>query len=94
MLSVVPQIPLASLALLLGVDKLMSECRALANVIGNGVATLAVSRWEREVKAADLRRALRGEAAAEVGSQPCQSAGAELQKQPVPNFSVNSAARR
>lgn len=61
MLSVVPQIPLASLALLLGVDKLMSECRALTNVIGNGVATLAVSRWEGEVGASKLRRALRGE---------------------------------
>jgi aerobic C4-dicarboxylate transport protein len=68
MLSVVPQIPVASLALLLGVDKLMSECRALANVIGNGVATLAVSRWEGEVDAAQLRRALRGEAAPEAGA--------------------------
>lgn len=97
MLSVVPQIPLASLALLLGVDKLMSECRALANVIGNGVATLAVSRWEGEVEVAALRRALRGESGAEAGSQLSESAGAELQEQPVtarPSFSVNSASRR
>ena len=97
MLSVVPQIPLASLALLLGVDKLMSECRALANVIGNGVATLAVSRWEGEVEAAALRRALRGEPSAEAGSQPAESAGVEIQEQPItahPNFSANSASRR
>lgn len=61
MLSVVPQIPITSLALLLGVDKLMSECRALTNVVGNGVATLVVSRWEGEVGAAQLRSALRVE---------------------------------
>ena len=59
MLSVVPEIPAASLALLLGVDKLMSECRALTNVIGNGVATIAVSRWEGEVSGENLREALR-----------------------------------
>jgi aerobic C4-dicarboxylate transport protein len=57
----IPEIPVASLALLLGADKLMSECRALTNVMGNGVATLAVSRWEGELAAAQLRRALRGE---------------------------------
>jgi len=68
MLSVVPEIPLASLALLLGVDKLMSECRALTNVIGNGVATIAVSRWEGELDAAQLQKALRGEPAAEKGT--------------------------
>jgi aerobic C4-dicarboxylate transport protein len=60
MLSVIPGIPVASLALLLGVDKLMSECRAIANVVGNGVATIAVSRWEGELQAANLRSALRG----------------------------------
>ncbi len=59
MLSVVPEIPVVSLALLLGVDKLMSECRAITNVIGNGVATIAVSRWEGEVSAAELQRAMR-----------------------------------
>lgn len=67
MLSVVPGIPIASLALLLGVDKLMSECRALTNVIGNGVATIAVSRWEGELDAAHLQRVLRGEPTAENG---------------------------
>lgn len=83
MLSVVPQIPLASLALLLGVDKLMSECRALANVIGNGVATLAVSRWEGEVDARQLRRALCGEPNPEAGAQLSEPAATQVQEQPV-----------
>ncbi len=45
-LSVVPTVPVAGLALILGVDRFMSECRALTNFIGNAVATIAVSRWE------------------------------------------------
>ncbi len=65
MISVVPGIPVASLALLLGVDKLMSECRAITNVIGNGVATIAVSRWEGELDAATLQQRLRGVQASE-----------------------------
>jgi aerobic C4-dicarboxylate transport protein len=52
-LSIVPDIPIQSLALLVGIDKFMSECRALTNLIGNGVATLVISRWEREL---DLQR--------------------------------------
>ncbi len=59
-LAVVPDIPLASLALLVGIDRFMSECRALTNVIGNGVATLAIARWEgkldRDVLARELTR--------------------------------------
>ncbi|MGA8770946.1 MAG: cation:dicarboxylase symporter family transporter, partial [Rhodomicrobium sp.] len=37
------------MAILLGIDKFMSECRALTNIIGNGVATIVVSRWENEL---------------------------------------------
>ena len=55
-LTAVPGIPIQTLALLLGIDKFMSECRALTNVVGNGVATLVVSRWEGELDAADLRK--------------------------------------
>lgn len=47
-ITAVPSIPIQSLALLVGIDKFMSECRAVTNVIGNGVATLVVSRWEGE----------------------------------------------
>jgi aerobic C4-dicarboxylate transport protein len=57
-LAAVPSIPIQALALLLGVDKFMSECRALTNVVGNGVATLVVSRWEGELTAPELRGAL------------------------------------
>ncbi|MFZ0067515.1 MAG: dicarboxylate/amino acid:cation symporter [Pseudolabrys sp.] len=48
-LAIVPDIPIQSLAILLGVDKFMSECRALTNLIGNGVATVVISRWEGEL---------------------------------------------
>ncbi|HEY6938934.1 MAG TPA: cation:dicarboxylase symporter family transporter, partial [Terriglobales bacterium] len=57
-LAAVPSIPIQALALLLGVDKFMSECRALTNVVGNGVATLVVSRWEGELTGADLRESM------------------------------------
>ena len=57
-LSAVPSIPIASLALLVGIDRFMSECRALTNLIGNGVATVAISRWEGEVGADQIRQRL------------------------------------
>jgi aerobic C4-dicarboxylate transport protein len=47
-----------SLALLVGIEKFMSECRALTNVVGNGVATLVVSRWEHELDPVKLREAM------------------------------------
>jgi aerobic C4-dicarboxylate transport protein len=58
-LSSVPAIPIAALAVLVGIDKFMSECRALTNVVGNGVATLVVSRWEHELDPEQLRAALK-----------------------------------
>ena len=48
-LAIVPDIPIQSLAILLGIDKFMSEARALTNLIGNGVATVVISRWEGEL---------------------------------------------
>ncbi|WP_426114445.1 dicarboxylate/amino acid:cation symporter [Massilia sp. PWRC2] len=58
-LAVVPTIPVAGMALILGIDRFMSECRALTNFIGNGVATIVVSKWENELDhdrlAAELR---------------------------------------
>ncbi len=48
-LAVVPEVPIAGLSLILGVDRFMSEGRALTNLIGNGVATIVVSRWEGEL---------------------------------------------
>ena len=58
-LAVVPKIPIASLALLVGIDRFMSECRAITNLIGNGVATVVISRWEREVSVETLNANLR-----------------------------------
>jgi len=57
-LSVVPSVPLAGMALILGVDRFMSECRSLTNFVGNAVATLAVARWEGALDHAKLRAAL------------------------------------
>jgi aerobic C4-dicarboxylate transport protein len=58
-LSSVPTIPVAGLALILGVDRFMSEARALTNLIGNGVATIVISKWERELDHAQMERGLR-----------------------------------
>src|SRR6185369_2809854 len=48
-LSIIPDIPIQSLAILVGIDKFMSECRALTNLVGNGVATVVISRLEGEL---------------------------------------------
>lgn len=48
-LAVVPSVPVAGLALILGIDRFMSEARALTNTIGNGVAAIVISRWEKEL---------------------------------------------
>jgi aerobic C4-dicarboxylate transport protein len=47
-LAVVPSVPVAGMALILGIDRFMSECRAVTNFIGNAVATIVVSRWESQ----------------------------------------------
>ncbi|MFG1373571.1 dicarboxylate/amino acid:cation symporter [Xanthobacter oligotrophicus] len=60
-LSVVPSVPVAGLALILGIDRFMSECRAITNFIGNAVATIVVARWEGELNKDQLNRALNGE---------------------------------
>jgi aerobic C4-dicarboxylate transport protein len=59
-LSVVPTIPVAGMALILGIDRFMSEARALVNMIGNGVATVVMARWEGELDQAKLDAALSG----------------------------------
>jgi len=53
-------VPIAGMALILGIDRFMSECRALTNFIGNAVATLVVARWEGELDRDALREALDG----------------------------------
>ncbi len=57
-MTVIPTIPVAGMALILGIDRFMSMCRATVNMIGNGVATVVVSRWEKELSAETLRNNL------------------------------------
>jgi len=59
-LSSVGTLPVTGLALILGIDRFMSEARALTNVIGNGVATLVVAKWTGELDAVTMRRELGG----------------------------------
>ncbi|ANA33788.1 dicarboxylate/amino acid:cation symporter [Ralstonia mannitolilytica] len=60
-LAVVPTIPVAGMVLILGIDRFMSECRALTNITGNGVACVVISAWERELDRAKLARVLSGD---------------------------------
>lgn len=60
-LSVVPSVPVAGMALILGIDRFMSECRALTNLVGNACATIVVARWEGALDTAQLDAALSGE---------------------------------
>jgi aerobic C4-dicarboxylate transport protein len=62
-LAVVPSVPIEGMALILGIDRFMSECRALTNFIGNGVAAVFVARWEGELDRARLAGVLKGEEA-------------------------------
>ncbi|MDR6432232.1 dicarboxylate/amino acid:cation symporter [Brucella pseudogrignonensis] len=60
-LSVVPAVPVAGMALILGIDRFMSECRALTNLVGNAVATIVVARWENELDVERLNAAMNGQ---------------------------------
>ena len=62
-LAVVPSIPIEGMALILGIDRFMSECRALTNFIGNGVATVFVAHWEKDLDRVQMKAALAGEPA-------------------------------
>ena len=62
-LAVVPSIPVAGLALILGIDRFMSEARSVTNFIGNGVAAIVVARWENELDTTKLADELRTGAA-------------------------------
>ncbi|NVN99142.1 MAG: dicarboxylate/amino acid:cation symporter [Geobacteraceae bacterium] len=59
--AVIPTIPVAGLALILGIDRFMSEARALTNLVGNGVATVVVSRWENELDMERMQQVLNNE---------------------------------
>lgn len=59
-LSVVPDVPVAGMALILGIDRFMSECRALTNFIGNACAAVVVARWDNALDKEQLDRTLKG----------------------------------
>jgi aerobic C4-dicarboxylate transport protein len=66
-LSTVPTIPVAGLALILGIDRFMSEARALTNLIGNGVATIIAAKWENELDQQQLDAQLKVKAKSRIG---------------------------
>ena len=57
-LSVVPSVPVGGMALILGIDRFMSECRSLTNLVGNAVATIVVARWENGLDMEQLQKTL------------------------------------
>jgi len=73
-LAVVPGVPVAGMALILGIDRFMSECRALTNFVGNAVATLVVARWEGELDCEALHAAL-GSGPRALAASPDPAAG-------------------
>ena len=72
-LSIVPSIPLAGMALILGIDRFMSECRALTNFIGNAVATVVVARWEGALDRDQLNRVLTSRADSSLAAPPVET---------------------
>ncbi len=72
-LTVMPQVPLAGVALLVGIDRFMSEARALTSFIGNAVASVVIARWERAVDLSVLREALAAGPAAAIPAAPAST---------------------
>ena len=66
------KLPVEGLALLIGVDRFMSEARAITNLIGNGVATVVVAKWEKALDADRMQRVLNGEVLPEVDATPAK----------------------
>jgi aerobic C4-dicarboxylate transport protein len=81
-LAVVPSIPVAGLALILGIDRFMSEARSITNFIGNGVAAIVVARWERELDMVRLSAELNGPRVASTAVAPALAREAWHEQQP------------
>ncbi len=73
-LAVVPSVPIAGMALILGIDRFMSECRALTNFVGNAVATIVVARWENELDQTKFAAAMTGQLSEEIEVPALQAA--------------------
>lgn len=76
-LAAFPAVPVAGLALIVGIDRFMSEARAITNLIGNGVATVVVAKWEGALDAKRMNRLLNGEAVEDVQVEASTQAKAE-----------------
>jgi aerobic C4-dicarboxylate transport protein len=74
-LSIVPSVPVAGMALILGIDRFMSECRSLTNLVGNAVATIVVAAWEGELDRDMLAQALAGPATGHAIDASAEPAG-------------------
>lgn len=72
-LSIVPTVPVAGMALILGIDRFMSECRSLTNFIGNAVATVIVSRWENAIDMKAFAEAIKQRPGTEQQAVPAMS---------------------
>lgn len=85
-LSVVPTVPVSAMVLILGIDRFMSECRALTNIVGNGVGAIVVSAWEGGLDRVKLAAALRvaGDEAVGVGGQSPDTHGTTTAPQKPP----------
>jgi aerobic C4-dicarboxylate transport protein len=77
-LIVIPTIPVAGMALLLGIDRFMSMFRALVNMLGNGIATLVVARWEKEIDGKTLKKNLESPFQLDDISEPVKAGQAAL----------------
>jgi len=92
-LSAVGHVPVAGLALILGIDRFMSEARALTNLIGNGVATVVVAKWTGDLDSVRMQRHLDHESAAEADA-PEEVYDATEAKMPVAEPRVRPVAAR
>jgi aerobic C4-dicarboxylate transport protein len=83
-LAVVPAVPAAGLALILGIDRFMSEARALTNIIGNGVATIVIADWEKELDRARLQAALNSHSSLPIECDRQNISTSSMRKAPFP----------
>jgi aerobic C4-dicarboxylate transport protein len=81
-LAVVPSIPVAGLALILGIDRFMSEARSITNFIGNGVAAIVVARWEGELDTVRLSQELNGQRVVSAAGAPAMARESQQEQQP------------
>jgi len=81
-LTVVPSIPVAGLALILGIDRFMSEMRSITNFIGNGVAAIVVAKWERELDMVRLSQELNGQRVVSAPIAAALARDAQQEQQP------------